>query len=128
MSMNSSVAACRVVSVNPKKILDPLVGFVDLVPVLRSSQHNLAAGEDKKDDLRILHPEYQAREQFWLVAAVLGTLLDSLAQESLKLDGKANVVGADNILDGELRELHFLVTDLLELLCIGERGGFTIIL
>ena len=126
--MNSSVAACRVVSVNPKKILDPLVGFVDLVPMLRSSQHNLAAGEDKEDDFRVLHPEYQAREQFWLVAAVLGTLFDSLTQKSLKLDGEADVVGANNVLNGELRELHFLVTDLFELLCIGERGGFTIIL
>ena len=126
--MNSSVAACRVISVNPKKILDPLVGFVDLIPMLRSSQDNLAAGEDEEYDLRVLHPEYQAREQFWLVAAVLGTLLDSLAQESLKLDGEADVVGADNVLDGKLRKLHFFVTDLLELLCIGECGRFTIIL
>lgn len=90
--MNSSTAACGMVSVNPKQILDPLVGIVDFLSMLRTSQHNLTAGEDQQNDFWVLHPENEAREQFWLVAAVLGTLFDSLTQESLKLDCEADIV------------------------------------
>ena len=45
--INSSAAACCMVSVNPKEILDPLVGIVDFLSMLRTCQHNLTAGEDQ---------------------------------------------------------------------------------
>ena len=90
-------------------------GFINLLPDLRSSQHNLPADEDEENNPRFDHPNNnktvitgrywysfspvdEAREQLRLVAGELRVG----ENETLQPDGELDVARPDHVLDLEI--------------------------
>lgn len=85
-------------------------GFIDVFSSLCSCQYDLPAGEDKKDNLGVLHSVDKSREDLGLIgakSAVLGI-------KALKTDRETDIARTDNVLDQELLELHTREANLLD--------------
>lgn len=84
-----------------KHRIDHLESLVDLFSHFGSGEHNLAADEDQKHDLRLDHTVDQTREQFRLVRAEVNVARSQTFETNRELD----VTRPDNVLDLEVREL-----------------------
>lgn len=82
--------------------VDEFKRLVDFLANFGSSQDDLTADEDEKDDLGLHHTIDKTREQFRFVRAevVMAT------RKTFKTDGKLDVARPDNVLDLEIGELR----------------------
>lgn len=102
---------------------DILVRLVNLLPLLRSRQHDLTRRENKQHELRLRHPEDQAREHFWLVSRKLVRVF----AKRLQFYQEAHVVRSDDVLNRKAAQSHVLNSNLhygLRVLFAGRFGHF----
>jgi len=84
-----------------KRGVDQLEGLINLFSDLGTSQDDLAAHEDKQDNLGLDHAVDETREQLRLI----GAEVVMLRRKTFQTDRELDVARADDVLDLEIGEL-----------------------